>query len=400
LQLTQKLPIPDQAITIVHLLPHFANDGNGVVYAATDLACAQSDAGHSVTCIGNRGGSLEEVLQNRSVEAHVVEAFGLGPFDNFRSLARLFSLLKAIHPKVVHAHTIRTALIAKLLQPLLGYSLVASAHNGPRLKNFLLGVGDRVICVSAAVAIGMRRLHISESKLRVVKNGPLGSPRRAEVSASLSEVAISKPAIVTLAGLHTYKGVDDLIEAFAIARKTVPNLSLYILGEGPERRCLQMLAVRLNCDDRIHFEGFKSDPRPYLAHADVFVLPSHREAFGLSLAEAREARCAVIATNIGGIPEALEGGRSGILVAAKNPVEIGRVLVELFSDQKLLSFWQKRASENLSWLRVDRVSRETTEVYTELLMSQHQRQMENEGKLSTNQTQRRTAKTEASPLRY
>jgi glycosyltransferase involved in cell wall biosynthesis len=357
-------------MTIVHLLPHFANDGNGVVYVATDLACAQSAAGHSVACIGNRSGSLVELLQDRSVTTYVVAELGLGPLASLRGLTRLFSLLKALRPQIVHAHTILTALMAKLLQPLLGFSLVTSVHNAPRLKNFLLGVGDRVICVSAAVAEGMRRLHISDSKLRVVRNGPLGSPRRPDVGAAHSEVAINKPAIVALAGLHSYKGVHDLIEAFAIARKSIPDASLYILGKGPAMPSLQMRAARLNCNDRIHFEGFIDDPRPYLAQADIFVLPSHREAFGLSLAEAREAGCAVIGTNVGGIPEALESGRSGILVAAKNPCEIGLALVELLADQELLRFWQKRALENLSWLRVDRVSRETMEVYTEMLMSQ------------------------------
>jgi glycosyltransferase involved in cell wall biosynthesis len=362
----QRYSIPDRETTIVHLLPHFANDGNGVVYVATDLACAQSDAGYSVACIGNRGGSLEEVLQKQSVATYVIESFGLYPFANLRNLARLFSALKALRPKIVHAHTIPTALMAKFLQPLLGYNLVASAHNGPRLKNLLLGVGDRVICVSSAVAKGMRRLHIPETKLRVVRNGPIGSPRRAQVSASL-EAAICKPAIVTLSGLHRYKGVDDLIKAFALARKSIPDLSMYILGEGPDRRRLQTLTARMNCDDRIHFEGFKSDPRPYLTHADVFVLPSHREAFGMSLAEAREAGCAVIGTNVGGIPEVLEGGRSGILVAPRDPAGLGQVLIQLFTNQELLQHWRKRAVANLLWLTVDRVSRETLEIYFEML---------------------------------
>jgi glycosyltransferase involved in cell wall biosynthesis len=357
-------------MTIVHLLPHFQNDGNGVVYVATDLAYAQSAAGHSVACIGSRDGSLAELLQDRSVTTYLVGEFRLDPFTNLRNIARLFSLLKTARPQVVHAHTITTALIAKLLQPLLGFSLVTSVHNGPRLRNFLLGVGDRIICVSAAVAEGMKRLHIPDSKLRIVRNGPLGSFRKPGVDAELSEVIVDKPAIVTLAGLHTYKGVQDLIEAFAIAQKSIPDLSLYILGKGPAKPYLQMRAGRLNCNDRIHFKGFIASPRPYLAQADVFVLASHREAFGLSLAEAREAGCAVIGTNVGGIPEVLEGGRAGILVTAKTPIEIGRVLVQLFADEKLLRSWQKRAAENLSWLYVDRVSRETTEVYTEMLASQ------------------------------
>jgi glycosyltransferase involved in cell wall biosynthesis len=257
--------------------------------------------------------------------------------------------------------------MAKLLQPLLGFGLVTSVHNGPRFKNFLLAVGDRVICVSMAVAEGMKRLPVSDHKLRIVKNGPLGSPRWAQSDSAPLKVVVSKPAIVTLAGLHTFKGVQDLIKAFAIARESVPNLSMYILGEGPKRSRLETLSARLSCEDHIHFEGFVEDPRPYLAQADVFVLPSHREAFGLSLAEAREAGCAVIGTNVGGISEVLEDGRSGILVPPKSPGELGRILIQLFADREILTSWQKRASANLSWLHVDRVARETIEIYREIL---------------------------------
>ena len=350
---------------IVHLLPHFANDGNGVVYVATDLACAQSSAGHAVTCIGARGGSLELLLQGRAVVTHVIPEFGL---HLVHSLLGLWRRLKTLRPQLVHAHTVPTALIAKLLQPFFGYSLVTSVHNGPRLKNYLLAVGDRIICVSAAVAQGIK-LPSSGRKVRIVRNGPLGSPRRTEHDSPPAAVDVNGPTIVTMAGLHPHKGVRDLIEAFAIARKTIPDLSLYILGKGPEQAELQSLADRLACSDHVRFEGFVSDPRAYLSRADLFVLPSHSEAFGLSIAEAREAGCAVVGTNVGGIPEVLEDGRSGILVPARDPVALGRVLVELFSDRSLLTLWRSRASSNLSWLRVDRVLAETMAVYDELLRS-------------------------------
>jgi glycosyltransferase involved in cell wall biosynthesis len=270
---------------------------------------------------------------------------------------------------VVHAHTISTALAAKILKPLVGYNLVTSVHNGPRRRNLLLAVGDSVICVSAAVAEGLKKLPLTNRKLRIVRNGPLGSPRKS--GSPKLDAAVSEPAILTMAGLHAHKGVDDLIEAFAVARRSIPELSMYILGEGPERHRLETHADRLACGDRIHFKGFVSDPRSYLAKADVFVLPSHMEAFGLSIAEAREAGCAVIGMKIGGIPEVLEDGRRGILLPKKNPSELARVIVELFSDEGLLQLWQDRASSNLSWLHVDRVCQETLSIYSELIGSTH-----------------------------
>ena len=128
-----------------------------------------------------------------------------------------------------------------------------------------------------------------------------------------------------------------------------------------------MLVDRLDCRDRIHFKGFVTDPRPYLKQADIFVLASHREAFGMALAEAREAGCAAIGTNIGGIPEVLEGGRAGMIVPAGNPTELAKVLVRLLVNPDLLRFWRKRAASNLSWLRLSRVSEETLSVYAEML---------------------------------
>jgi glycosyltransferase involved in cell wall biosynthesis len=354
---------------IAHLMPHFENRGNGVVYAAADLACAQSAAGHSVACIGSRNGPLAKVLQDCSVATHVVADFKLKSFSNLRSLPRLFRVLKALRPQVVHAHSVPTALMAKLLQPMLGFKLVTSVHNMSGLKNIWLGVGDRVICVSAAVGESMRGLWAPAAKIRIIRNGPLDSPRRPNEAAGPFEVVINKPAIVTVAALQAHKGIGDLIEAFALARKSIPDLSMYILGDGPEKRSLQMRADRLDCSYRIHFEGFVRDPRPYLAQADIFVLSSHREAFGMALAEAREAGCAAIGTDTGGIPEVLENGRAGIIVPVGSPVEMGRVLVQLLADPALLRLWRKRAATNLSWLRVGRVCEETISAYTEMLTS-------------------------------
>jgi glycosyltransferase involved in cell wall biosynthesis len=359
-----------QKIKIVHLLPHFENDGNGVVNAATDLAHAQSTSGHAVACVASRDGSLAKLLQDNLVATYLVTDFSIKLLGIFLGLPRLFRILRKLRPQVVHAHSIPTALMAKLLQPILRFRLVTSIHNMSGLKNVWLGLGDQVICVSDAVGQSMKQLCFPASKIRIIRNGPLDSPRRPNRRTDEPlQVALNKPAIITVAALQTHKGIADLITAFALARKSIPDLSVYILGDGPEREALQSQASRFDCRDHIHFVGFVRDPRPYLAQADIFVLPSHREAFGMALAEAREAGCAVIGTTVGGIPEVLEGGRAGIIVPVSNPAEMAKVLIELLANPILLRSWRKRASANLSWLRVERVSNETISVYAELLSS-------------------------------
>jgi glycosyltransferase involved in cell wall biosynthesis len=352
-------------VKITHLLPHLDNDGNGVVNAVVDLACTQSAFGHQISCIGSRGGSYSDLLSRCGVSIHTLSWSGTKQAFN---LKQLDSLLKSWRPQIVHAHTVPTALMAWALKPILRFRLITSVHNdGARLKNILLSVGDRIICVSAAVAKKMNSLPIRSEKIAIVRNGTLGSVRRPPISQVSQGPLINRPAIVTLGGLHTYKGTEDLISAFAIAQKTIPNLALYILGKGPMRSRLEKQASLIK--SRGHLVGFVADPRSYLSQADVFVLSSRREAFGLALAEAREAGCAVVGTNVGGIPEVLEFGRCGILVSANKPTEMSDVIVDLLADENVQKTWQKRASENLSWLRVERVCEETLAVYDEALLA-------------------------------
>jgi glycosyltransferase involved in cell wall biosynthesis len=348
--------------TILHLLPHFENDGNGVVNIVVDLACAQSAAGHTVSCIGSRNGSYSDLLRSRAVATRILTG------RNWTlNLRQLYLLMRNLRPEIVHAHTVPTALMAGALQALLNFRLITTVHNGPRLRNALLGFSDKIICVSDSIARGMKRFGFADSKIRVVRNGPIGSPRRPDSLPGSQDFQIARPAIVTMGSLHRYKGAQDVISAFSIARKSIPNLSLYILGEGPMKPQLQMQAARTEGKENIHIEGFIADPRSYLSQADIFILPSHREAFGVVLAEAREAGCAIIGTNVGGIPEVLEGGRSGVLVPAKSPKDIARSVVELLSDPIQLEVLQRCAATNMRWLRVERMSQETIAVYREAL---------------------------------
>jgi glycosyltransferase involved in cell wall biosynthesis len=118
---------------------------------------------------------------------------------------------------------------------------------------------------------------------------------------------------------------------------------------------------------RICFVGFVRDPRPYLAQSDVFVLASRNDPFPLVIPEAREAACAIVATNVDGIPEGLSGGRAGILVPPSDPPALAAALTRLLRDPQERSLWRRRATEDIDWLRLERVSKETLDVYQDAL---------------------------------
>jgi len=199
--------------------------------------------------------------------------------------------------------------------------------------------------------------------MRIVKNGPLGSPRRLPIENPSDQIGLQRPAIVTVARLFTQKGISDLIAAFDIISAVFPEATLYLVGDGPERKQFERQAAATNCSIRIQFVGFVKDPRPYLAQADVFVLASRNDPFPLVIPEAREAGCAIVATNVDGIPEGLDDGRAGILVPPSDPPSLAAALTRLLRDPDELSLWRRRATENIGWLRIERVSEETLAAY-------------------------------------
>jgi glycosyltransferase involved in cell wall biosynthesis len=166
--------------------------------------------------------------------------------------------------------------------------------------------------------------------------------------------------------MYRRKGIAELIEAFAQIAAEFPDAHLYLVGNGPDREMFEAQAQSTAVSDRIHFEGFQSEPQRYLLATDIFVLASHREPFGLVLSEAREAGCAIIASDVDGIPEALSGGQAGMLVPPSDSQSLVAALSQLLKDPKMLHRWKDQAQQNLEWLTTERVNEETLAVYREL----------------------------------
>jgi glycosyltransferase involved in cell wall biosynthesis len=362
--------LQQQSMKIVHCAPHCDEVGNGVVNVAVDLACKQGAAGHSVAFISNKG-SLDGLLKAHGVQHIEVDQVSRRVGSAWRSFRAIRRALLSFRPDVVHAHMVPGVILARLARLAgsgLGFRLVTTVHNSPKPQAILMGLGDVVIAVSESVAQSMNRRGVPARKLRVVKNGPLGSPRRGH-SRLLNAVHLQRPAVTTVARLFSQKGIDDLITAFAEASKVSPEASLYIVGEGPERAKFEKQAAATECAKRIHFVGFVPDPRIYLKETDIFVLASRSDPAPLVIPEAREAGCAIIATAVDGIPEGLDHGRAGILVPPSDPMVLAARLKTLLTNPEETARWRARASTNLSWLQLDRLNDETIAIYKEALAS-------------------------------
>ncbi|GAB1544290.1 glycosyltransferase [Scytonema sp. NUACC21] len=348
---------------VLHVLNHVLEIGNGIVNVAVDLACLQAKNGHEVA-VASAGGEYEALLTS-----YGVKHFKL---DQSRSLMNIVNaalryreIIKAYRPDIVHTHMMTGVVLARLFKASSPYGLVSTVHNEFQRSAILMGLADRVIAVSHAVAESMAQRGIPAKKLRVVSNGTLGSVRCRKVQDYLP-MPLQKPAIATVAGMYQRKGIGELIDAFAEIACDFPDAHLYLVGNGPDRVMFEEQAKNTPFAYRIHFEGFQSEPKPYMLGCDIFVLASHRDPSPLVIPEAREAGCAIVATHVDGIPEALDGGQAGILVPPANSKALATALKQLLASPELLQTWQDKAQQNLERLSVLRVHEETMVVYGEL----------------------------------
>jgi glycosyltransferase involved in cell wall biosynthesis len=350
---------------ILHLANHCDEVGNGIMNVAVDIACLQAELGHDVA-FASGGGSFVQLLYRYGVAHHTIEQPWRRPLRLSVAAIGLHRLLRSFKPDVVHAHMMTGAVLGRALRGRTNYRLVTTVHNEWQHTAILMGLGDRVIAVSDAVRVQLRSRGLPERKLSVVRNATLGSPRR-RCGGSEPRMELEHPAIVSVAGLNYRKGIAELIAAFAVVAPGHPTARLYLIGEGPDRPAFERQASALPCRDRIVFAGFVSDPRPYLAGSDIFVLASRADPCPLVIPEAREAGCAIVATLVDGIPESLDEGRAGILVPPRDPAALASSIDHLLCNHEEREIWRQRARENLAWLHLDRAVAETLAIYSQVL---------------------------------
>lgn len=167
---------------------------------------------------------------------------------------------------------------------------------------------------------------------------------------------------VNVGSLKHIKRQDRIIEVAALLKARGYDADFWILGEGILEKELKAYASSLDVADRVHFLGFKSNPYPYIAAADAFLLTSDSEGFSLVVAEAMCLGKAVISTSTVGPKEILDNGRYGILTGFYSQ-EISDAAASLMKDSTLLALYQRLALERAgAFFNVDNVIAQINEV--------------------------------------
>ena len=317
----------------------------GIELHLRDLALALRASGVDAEVVTTtRGPDLVD-----GIPVHRVRA-GLSPVGGFaftpRGLGRLGGVLRAGRFDVVHAHASVVSPVAytgALAGVRAGLPTVLTFHSMLHRSALFLGaseslfgwIGDRIVlsAVSSVVAAQAVRW-LPGAAVAILPNGIDTAFWRAGHSARPSSRS-GEVVVVSAMRLSRKKRPTMLLRAFARATRFVggsPSMRLVIAGDGPDRIALTREAVALGVGDRVEFPGQlrRDDLRQLYAGADIFVLPSERESFGIAALEARAAGLPVIAMLDSGARDFLRQGVDGLL--ARDAPDLARAIGRLAVD--------------------------------------------------------------------
>ena len=353
---------------ILHVVNKLNERGDGIANVCVDLACEQASLDSSVAIACAEGGFVPLVTQN-GVRHFPLDLIWRTPTDLVRSVRSVRRAIDAFAPDILHAHTMRAVLVARLARPRRGPRVVATVHNEYQRGVFLMGLAHRVVGVSTAVSGAMRSRGISARRISTVPNGIVGSARRTGAPPSptgwQAPQALASQSIIAIGAVSERKGADVLIDAFDKIAAEFPYAELYFIGnvdwdEAPRR------AAASNAGGRIHFLGFHSEPQLFLREATVFALASRRDPFPLVLLEALETGTPIVASDVDGIPEALAGGDAGILVPVDDPVALGAAIARLLESEALREQYGRAARARSQAYSVAKMTSGYATIYDEV----------------------------------
>jgi glycosyltransferase involved in cell wall biosynthesis len=267
-----------------------------------------------------------------------------------RTFARVWAALRGLRPDVVHTHQIaslfysgpaaRGARVPVLVHTEHGKECYASRRRTRWLGRLAGAFADRFYCLSADMArAAVAQRVVPHRKVHVIGNG-IDTDRfrdcggREEIRSSLG-IPTDAVVVGTVGRLTEIKRQDILLRAFARLRQRLSAAHLLFIGDGPLLGELRELAAGLGIGGYVHFLGYQPEPERFYQAMNVFALTSRSEGIPQAALEASVAGVPVIASRVGGVPEVIEDGRTGLLFEFADEAALADGLHALATDAEL-----------------------------------------------------------------
>jgi sugar transferase (PEP-CTERM/EpsH1 system associated) len=332
---------PSTPLRVTHAV--LSLDVGGLERVVLELVRAGRARGHtmSVVCLERPGALADRAVALGATVRSADKPAGIRP----AVVGRLAGVFRELRPDVVHSHQLGALLYAGPAARRAGVPVVVHTEHGQHyahsrkarwLGRFATRYARRVFGVSADIVNEVVRCGVAPAgKVASAVNGiDVGRFAAADGAAVRSELGVRPDEFLvgTVGRLAEIKRQDVLLRGFARLLEKVPGARLVLVGGGPEREALEGLARDLGIADRSTFAGVRDRPEEFLAAMDAFALTSRSEGTPLAVLEAWAAGKPVVASAVGGIPELVRDGETGILFPPGDSNALAERLVRLAND--------------------------------------------------------------------
>ena len=339
-----------------------------------DLAKALKARGHEATVLVGGNGPFCEDLRRNEIPYRALPML-MRPIDPFRDALALVQIrrhLKELQPDLVATHSSKAGVLGRLAARSLGLPVTFTAHGWAFTPGVspsaaaLYRVVERLAAPFASriitVAHHDRELALREHVGRADQITTIHYGIPAIADALHAQPERDPPRIVMIARFDVQKDHETLFRA--LANLQALEWTLELLGDGPNEAQTRAMAQHLGIADRVQFSGLRGDVAERLARAQILVLMSHYEGFPISILEGMRAGLPVIASDVAGVRESVEDGRTGLLVPRRDVASSKLALERLISSgairREMGAAGQKRFEENFTF---DKMVDSTIAVY-------------------------------------
>ena len=338
---------PKAVIKIVFVITSTGVGGAEKMLYHTSTSLDRTRYAPSICSLKGKGEIAEDVeaagIEVYSLTMAEGDQFG-GWIASLRALFRLSRYLMKVKPTIVHSFLFRANILSRIAAFIVRVPLVISSvrvmggekgyyHSVEKFTSFMV---DHYITVSESVKDYLiHKANLLPEKITTVYNGVTLNGITTEGESSIPMPFGLKPqdsVILSVGRLHRQKGYDYFIRAIARVKCEVSGIKVLIAGEGEEENNLKNLVRSLDLTKEIIFTGLSLDVRKILPFTGIFVLSSLWEGMPNAVLEAMAAAKPVVATRVGGVPELVVDGETGILVPPEDTEALARAIIALLQD--------------------------------------------------------------------
>jgi N-acetyl-alpha-D-glucosaminyl L-malate synthase BshA len=361
--------------------------GSGVV--ASELAIGLAKKGHEIHILSYappfRLRTFHQNIFLHEIEVATYPLFKYPPYE-LGLVTKLVELAETHHLDVIHAHyAVPHAASAYLAKQIFNserlktittlhgtdITLVGADPSFQRVVKFAIEKSDGVTAVSRYLMKRTVEEFDIRREIRVIPNF-VDIFRPSENRDLCSREALApqgEKILMHASNFRPVKRIGDVVRIFARVRDQIPA-KLVLIGDGPERLFIQQLVRELKLHSDVQFMGEQDQLEPLFLCADLFLLPSEQESFGLTALEAMSCGVPVIATDIGGLPEVITPGETGYLFPVGDVADMAASAVDLLNDPSRHDLFRAQARKRAErFFSADRIIPLYEAFYEEILKS-------------------------------